>query len=204
MPDRSAIFLRDGGSGNPVAADLIDAIEVDQLLDWSQSWQPALRDKLRERGVAALGSWPENWHWNWDDKMAKVEGLLGFRGFSITSGGMTQGLCRVDLNQPARDASQKGKPLVYIDYLETAPWNRPDLGYSPPLLRGVGSALIVAAVALSVEEGFKGRIGLHSLPQADVFYRKIGMTDLGEDKKVENLRYFEMTEAQATIFLEEE
>ncbi len=62
-----------------------------------------------------------------------------------------------------------------------------------PRLRGVGSALITAAVALSDDEGFKGRLGLHSLPQADAFYRKIGMTDLGQDTAYQNLRYFEMT-----------
>ena len=73
-----------------------------------------------------------------------------------------------------------------------------------PKLRGVGSALLTAAVALSVEEGFKGRLALHSLPQADAFYRKIGMTDLGSDAQYQNLRYFEMTADQARVFLEEE
>src|SRR5271156_3290416 len=99
--------------------------------------------------------------------------------------------------------SQAGKPLVYLDYLEVAPWNRPDFG-PVPRLRGVGSALITAAVALSDEEGFKGRLGLHSLPQADAFYRKIGMTDLGPDPAYQNLRYFEMTVEQARTFLEGE
>lgn len=41
-----------------------------------------------------------------------------------------------------------------------------------PRLRGVGTALVTAAVALSEDEGFKGRIGLHSLPQAEDFYRR--------------------------------
>ena len=73
-----------------------------------------------------------------------------------------------------------------------------------PRLRGVGSALIAAAIALSEDEGFKGRLGLHSLPQADAFYRKIGMTDLGLDAACQNLRYFEMTSSRARAFLEEE
>jgi hypothetical protein len=46
-----------------------------------------------------------------------------------------------------------------------------------------------------------GRLGL-SLPQADAFYRKIGMTDLGQDSAYQNLRYFEMTAEQARAFLE--
>ncbi|WP_314964497.1 GNAT family N-acetyltransferase, partial [Bradyrhizobium cosmicum] len=68
----------------------------------------------------------------------------------------------------------------------------------------VGSALITAAIALSEDEGFKGRLGLHSLPQADDYYRKIGMTDLGQDVAYQNLRYFEMTSEQARAFFEQE
>ena len=62
----------------------------------------------------------------------------------------------------------------------------------------------MAASALSVAEGFKGRIGLHSLPRADDFYRRSGLCDLGRDPAVHDLRYFEMTEAQAQAFLKEE
>jgi hypothetical protein len=130
--------------------------------------------------------------------------LLAFKGFSVSAQGETQGLAQVDLTKSAREANASGKPLVYLDYLEVAPWNRPELGFTPRL-RGVGTALVTAAVALSEEEGFKGRIGLHSLPQADDFYRRrCGMTDLGPDAAYQNLRYFEMTAAQARAFLDEE
>lgn len=63
---------------------------------------------------------------------------------------------------------------------------------------------MTAAIAVSEDEGFKGRLGLHSLPQADDFYRKIGMTDLGQDAAYQNLRYFEMTSEQARAFFEQE
>jgi hypothetical protein len=49
---------------------------------------------------------------------------------------------------------------------------------------------------------FKGRIGLHSLPQANAFYANTcGMTDLGFDQDYEGLRYFEMTPGQAEAFI---
>ena len=52
-------------------------------------------------------------------------------------------------------------------------------------------------------EGFKGRIGLHSLPQSNNFYaNKVGMTDMGQDEEYQNLRYFEMTPEQAEAFIE--
>ena len=60
---------------------------------------------------------------------------------------------------------------------------------------------MLAAVELSLQEEFRGRIALHSLPQADEFYRvKCGMSPLCKDTKYENLTYFEMTPEQAQAF----
>lgn len=197
----STIYLLDGPTGDGVEAELRDAIKSAQLEDWQTKWQPALLAVLQDlaRGGVPIAQWPQSWHWNWQQKTAQVQGLLGFRGFSVVAQGVTQGLAQVDLTKFAREPSQVGKPLVYLDYLEVAPWNWTGLG-AAPRLRGVGSALITAAVTLSIEEGYKGRIALHSLPQADAFYRKIGMTDLGPDQAYQNLRYFEMTSGQADAF----
>ena len=203
--ERSVIYLLDVATGEGVEGELRDAIEQAQLDDWQREWQPALLAVLQDlarRGVP-VGQWPQSWHWDWTKKTAWVQGLLAFRGLSVVAQGVTQGLAQVDLTKSAREPSQAGKPLVYLEYVEVAPWNRPGLG-RPPRLRGVGSALLSAAVALSEEEGFKGRIGLHSLPQADAFYRKIGMADLGQDTAYQNLRYFEMTAERAQAFLEQE
>jgi hypothetical protein len=201
----SRIYLLDAATGGAVEAELRDAIEAENLNDWQTKWQPALLGVLR--GLARKGvpqaQWPQSWHWNWQEKTARVSGLLAYKGFSIVALGETQGLAQIDLTKCARILGEAGKPIVYIDYLEAAPWNRPELGGSARL-RGVGTALITAAVFLSLEEGFKGRIGLHSLPQADTFYRdRCGMTDLGPDPDCQNLRYFEFTPGQAGTFLEE-
>jgi hypothetical protein len=205
MVDVSTIYLLEPASQQAIEAELRDAIEASQLQDWKAHWQPALFAILQEmeRRGAPRSDWPQSWHWDWEMKAAQVEGLLAFRGFSVVCGGMTQGLLRVDLNKSARESSQAGKALVYVDYLEVAPWNRSELGRLPRF-KGVGTALVTAAVALSLEEGFKGRIGLHSLPQADGFYRdRCGMSDLGPDAAYQNLRYFEMSVEQARAFLEE-
>lgn len=66
--------------------------------------------------------------------------------------------------------------------------------------------LIAAAIQLSIDEGNNGRIGLHSLPQSDAFYRNVcGMSDLGPDANYSEipLRYFEMDEMQAAAFMNE-
>ena len=205
MVDVSTIHLLDVAADQPIEAELRDAIEQLQLDDWNNVWRPALNAVLIEliRQGVQPSQWPQSWHWDWKKKMARVHGLLAFQGFSVVAQGVTQGLMQVDLTKSARESSQAGKPLVYIEYLEVAPWNRPELG-ATPRLRGVGSALLSAAIELSVAEGFKGRIGLNSLPQADEFYRKIGMTDLGPDPHSQDLNYFEMTAEQARAFLDEE
>lgn len=107
----------------------------------------------------------------------------------------------VNTMESCRLESQKGKPLVYIEFLETAPWNRASLTRRPRYRR-VGPALVDAAIQVSLNEGFEGRIGLHSLPQADRWYReKCEMTDLDKDPRKQNLRYFEMTVKQADAFM---
>ena len=202
MANVSGIYLLETASGQLVAAELRDAIEAPQLEDWQKHWRPTLFDALRalqEKGVSAR-DWPQGWRWDWNDKIASVEGLLAYRGFSVVAAGVTQGLAQVELTRTARAPGQEGKPLVYVNYLETAPWNRRDLGFRPTY-RGVGSALLAAAVSLSMDEDFKGRIGLHSLHQADEFYVRKGMTSLGPDPK---LTYFEMDAERARAFLEEE
>lgn len=202
----STIYLLDTATGASVEAELREAIEQAQIDDWVGKWLPAVVAMMQELVTNQVppSQWPQSLHWNWVQKTAKVQGLLAFRGFSIVAQGVTQGLAQVNLTKSAQESSQAGKPLVYVEYLEVAPWNRPELG-ATPRLRGVGGALITAAIALSNEEGFRGRIGLHSLPQADAFYRRrCGMTDLGTDPGYQNLRYFEMTAEQARAFLDEE
>jgi uncharacterized protein YerC len=59
---------------------------------------------------------------------------------------------------------------------------------------------MAAAVSMSFDEEFDGRIGLHSLPTVEKFYRDVcGMTDLGIDAT--RLRYFEMTATAARRFI---
>ncbi|MGE6711914.1 hypothetical protein ACQKI2_17570, partial [Hyphomonas sp. NPDC076881] len=110
-------------------------------------------------------------------------------------------VCR---KQVTRLPDQKNDHLVYIDFVEAAPWNRREILGELPKFSGAGSILIRAAIEYSKVEGFKGRIGLHSLPQANDFYaNRVRMTDLGQDSNYQNLRYFEMTPEQAEAFIRE-
>lgn len=198
----SPVMLVAGGSGNPEAAELWDAITDEQVQHWENNWQPELLQALTRlnRSGVPVHKWTQSNHWDWRRKSEVVKQLLIYRGFSIVCEGMTQGLMIVDTASRCRLPAQKGQHLVEICFLEVAPWNRALL-VDPPRYQGIGSVLVRAAIELSKGEGFKGRIGLHSLPQADGFYTGLGMTDLGPDPGKQNLRYFEMDSQQAEDFL---
>jgi hypothetical protein len=202
----SPAFLYDVRAGKAVPAEVLDKIGDEQLADWETLWMPELFEalkRLRDAGVA-VARWPQSRHWNWKTKAAAIKGLLAYPSFAVMAEGQTQGLMMADTTQKCRIDSQKGKPLIYVPFVENAPWNRPELA-KPPRFRGVGSILIRAAIELSQNEEFKGRVGLHSLPQANNFYANTcGMTDLGledADETHKGLRYFEMTPEQADAFL---
>ena len=198
------VHLLDVASGEPVAAQLWHVITEEQLADWEGEWVPELfraMQRLRRAGVERA-LWPQSRHWDWRRKVAELQGMLANPGFSIVCGGLTQGMMIVDaVKRRGRLDVQRGQHLVYVEFVENAPWNRAEL-FDPPRYRGVGSILIRAAVALSEELEFRGRIGLHSLPQANGFYANTcGMTDLGADPDYEGLRYFEMTPEDAQAFI---
>ena len=200
----SRVHLLNVERGEPEAAELWDAITEQQLADWEGKWVPELRqavERLQHTGVERQ-HWPQNLHWDWRKKTETLQGILANPGFSIVCDGLTQGMMIVDTAMKrCRIDSQRGKHLIYVEFVESAPWNRREL-FDPPRYRSVGSILIRAAITLSDDLEFHGRIGLHSLPQANNFYAKTcGMTDLGADPSYENLHYFEMTPEQARAFV---
>lgn len=157
---------------------------------------------LTRQGIP-LGQWPQHAHWDWEMKAVHVAGLLAYQILGIECEREMQGLMlAATVGKSCRIPAQLGKPIVYVHFLATAPWN--DRDFIPePLYGGVGKIFLAAAIQISIDNGFKGRIGLHSLPQDDAFYTGCGMTDLGQDSSpgAQNLRYFEMTPDQAHVFI---
>jgi hypothetical protein len=201
----SPVFLLNVASGQPEAAELLDAITEKQLTDYEGEWLPEqfkAMQRLKRAGIERK-HWPQSRHWDWRRKTAALQDILSNPGFSIVCGGVTQGMMLVEnATKRCRLDRQKGQHLIYVSFVENAPWNRKELLFDPPRYRGVGTVLIRAAVELSKNDEFKGRIGLHSLPQANAFYANTcGMTDLGPDQDYQGLRYFEMTPEQAEAFI---
>ncbi len=194
--NESAVHLLETGSGEMVEAVFVAEVSEEHLEMWSQTWLPIMKERFFCRSYAG----PEDAHWNWKAKAQEIRGLLKYEICAVVCRQELQGLMLINNVASARLKDQFGKPLIYVEFLSTAPWNRPELK-QPPRYRGVGSILIAAAIQASLDAEFKGRIGLHSLPKAEVFYEhKCGMTRLGFDSSHEGLLYFEMTPEQAAAF----
>lgn len=206
MSERSAVFLKDRQTHELVEAVLIDGVTREEVEGSERIWKPFLDRELERMQAEGVPKerWPQHAHWDWRKKQESTELYLAYRLFGIEYRTEMQGLMLVlTAGKHARIESQQGKPLVYVHFLAAAPWN---LGTVVPEPRYslVGSILIATAIHLSLEEEFQGRIGLHSLPQSDSWYRDAcAMTDLGVDPNVQGLRYFEMTPEQASEFLKE-
>jgi hypothetical protein len=170
----------------------IVALEDQHLRDFSVLWQPQLHLTLEE-----------DRHWDWIKKSG-AHGGPNYERYALVCDGVTQGL--MELEVEFHTSSLTGGTLIYVGYLNVAPWNRPEIQDSrnrlvnqAPMYRGAGSALFTLAVLRSFSFGYKGRVGLHSLPRAEGFYRRLSLRDLGEDLQCQNLRYFELTKEHAAV-----
>ena len=201
MSSRRETRLLDRATDTVVEAVLVDGMSKDEVIRAHLDWQPVRVEALTH--LLATGQrFPEHWHWDWSRKAAKLD-LAGaaYHATGIEHGGQIQGMMMVStIERRARIASQAGKPVLYVEYIESAPWNLQAL-VENPRFSGVGVALLEAAIQFSAEEEFAGRIGLHSLPQSESFYGRY-MQDLGIDQgHHERLRYFEMAAEEARNFL---
>lgn len=206
MSERTSVFLEDRKTGDLVEAVLIDGITREEVEKAESVWKPFLEQQIKRMEVEGIpkSQWPQHRHWNWREKQESTEMYLAYRMFGVECSAQMQGLMLcLTTGKSARVDSERGKPLVYVHFLAAAPWNLKSI-VKEPRYGLVGSILLAAAIHLGLEEEFQGRIGLHSLPQADAWYRDAcGMTDFGPDASAHNLRYFEMTPRQAAEFLKE-
>jgi hypothetical protein len=203
---RSPVEIVECQSRRPIAAWLHDELGALDLLDAEIVWMPQRLKAVARmlRAGVAEADLPQHRHWNWWDKAYELK-MLATGGFGIHCDGQWQGLMMTTtVGHAARLKPQLGKPLVYVKYLESAPWNVK--AFAPnPTYGAVGTRLLEAAVRLSLAEGFAGRVGLHALPnpQTERFYQRRGLIGLGPDSDMDNLPYYEFPAAAAMAFLNE-
>jgi hypothetical protein len=168
-------------------------------------WRPAreeIRSALHAANVAA-DLWPQHLHWSWARKAWALR-QTGATCSGLQHAGNWLGLMMTWSNRRSRivEIHPATAPIIYIDYIEVSPENLnlfATLGRKPEF-SAVGTRLLQHAVDLSIEGSADGRIGLHSLPISEPFYRKCGMTELGPDAAYDGLVYFELTPENAREF----
>lgn len=188
--------------GTLVDAFLCLDVPASILSETAKSWEPLWNAGIERR--ERLGKPPlENPHWNWSTKAGWLS-LSSYRSLGIECEGVMQGLMLVITDgYSARVAPDVGKPLMYVDYVQIAPWNNEELA-DKPRFGAVGSFLMEGAARLSIDMEFGGRLGLHSLKRSEGFYEKLGLKRVEierHDRHARGLWYFEWTKEGAETFL---
>mgnify|MGYP001582299006 FL=1 len=163
-----------------VPADILP-LRPNKHLRLVASWKPLLKKYKQEDA---------SWDWKrilTDAQQAEERGEGKFEHYALDCEAGLQALMTIETK--ARRSRVTGARIVYVEYLATAPSNRPRI-QKPPRFKGCGSAMIRMAALRSRALGF-GCVGLHSKPDAEDFYRGAGFTDFGPDEAEDGLRYFE-------------
>lgn len=184
------IEIRDLRKGRTVLANVRERIQRSELLRIEARWT-RFREEAEKKGVA-----PEHDHWSWVAKAS--DPTLGRNPVTgLFYRGQTQGLMMVSGKpRKGRLPEQLDQQLLYVEFIETAPWNFDGYVGEHKRFAGIGNAFLRYAVSKSVELGYGGRFSLHSLPQSESFYRKY-MTDCGPDFEYNDLFYFEIGQEEA-------
>ena len=154
---------------------------------------------LRPRHVRELASWSpllrrhgeEDAAWDWRAIIAehRSDAKRRFESFGVVCRGQLQAAMIVGCGPHRSRVS--GDPLAYVEYLASAPWNRPAIA-NPPTFKGAGSLMMAAAIQWSMSIGCAGALGLHAKPRAAGFYIRLGFRDFGADPQESGLHYMEL------------
>lgn len=133
--------------------------------DFERHWKAALVEMSQEDKF-----------WDWAFKKRAALSYGNYECYAIEAEERTQGLMMVE-TQWHFSAITDGQPLVYIEALSVAPWNR-SLRQGSPQFKRVGTELLEFSRERSEALGYRGRVGLHSLPGAEGFYESRNMMQI--------------------------
>jgi GNAT superfamily N-acetyltransferase len=167
-----------------LGAEISSRVTREDFIHTDAKWANFKRSHARQSA-----SLPDHHDWNWGRKSIDADHEHGFLALKFE--GEIEGYLMFSSDPvPSRHYDNPGAPVLYVDYLETAPWNQRDYAGESARFWGVGVSLMSAAIEMSKELGCEGRLGLHSLESAKKFYMAQGFTNLGFDA-VEQLDYLE-------------
>lgn len=200
--------------GKSFKIDIVDGLDSIHLDCIEQQWRPLIDRQYKAallqyfllpeasqnadafRNILATLGIPDE-HWDWRKKCSFAP-ATNRKPYAILCGDQVEAVMMLEFGRKAR-LGTAGAPLVYVDYVSAAPWNRGVI-QSPERFQGLGTMMMGTVVAISRMLNCDGRCGLHSLPSAEGFYRRIGMTELDVDPSYHNLRYYEFDEQASRVF----
>jgi hypothetical protein len=192
----TTIELIDNANGLTVPAELVEDPADDFIETTAEMW--FTYKKLRH-------PFSEHHHWDWKWKLEDAKNRDDFfKCYGVVCDTKPQGLLLMFYGSQykARLPIQNGKSLIYIAYIESAPWNLTEYTKQRQY-SGIGSILLGAAQQFSNRIGFDGRIGLHSLPDTESFYeRECNMIKIQQNDD-DGLVYYEMTPQISRAFLQQ-
>jgi HTH-type transcriptional regulator, competence development regulator len=133
----STVYLKRGDAGELVEASLADEVTDAHISLWDKTWSPMMQAHSANK---KLSDKPEDRHWDWREKAGWWRPLLGYHSFALLCRNELQGMMLASDFKSARLQTHFGKPVVYIEFLATAPWNRPEF-QKPTRYRGVGTVM---------------------------------------------------------------
>ena len=140
----------------------------------------------------------EDYNWDWSKK-AFFYNTSEYNWFFLKTSDGIQSVC---LTFHPRKSVLQNVDIFYIQYVASAPWNRKSSLYKRKYI-GVGTEMMKQIQLFFVKTyHFNYGFSLHSLPQAQKFYEKIGMVNLPEYNDVNGLIFYEIDKEHAISFTE--
>ncbi|MGI2151874.1 hypothetical protein ACROAK_03130 [Shewanella oncorhynchi] len=129
----------------------------------------------------------EDAHWKWLDK-SFFYNSDEYQWYFLKTSSDVEAVC---LTYHPKASELYSGNIFYIEFIAVAPWNRDD-PMEQKRFKSLGSLLMRIVINYSVTKlGLTYGFSLHSLPQANGFYKRIGMTHCKNADK-DSLEYFEM------------
>jgi len=201
--------------GKSYKIDLVEGLEELHIKHIEDVWQPILNNQYslallhfytqpsglqtHEVLLDTLGKFcvADN-HWSWRRKCNIALGS-NRKTYGLLNNSEVEAVMMLKFGELSR-CSPSGMPIVYVDYISVAPWNRTPI-QDPRRFRSLGTVMLGAAVEMSRTLGMDGRCGLHSLPSSEWLYQLHMMKEFGTDSSHQNLKYFEFDQEAAMNFL---
>lgn len=185
------VWLKDNINNRYVLANLT-GFERRHIEMWYNQWKDNLKKRDNSLYPAA--------RWDWEEIFSSMLSDVTRKGFCIEYQDRLQGILVVTYKGKM---NRDGEPIVFVEYIATAPWNRPDniLTKNKGQFSLIGSYLLRCAVDLSQTLGYEGRIALESEPEAMEFYEQVGMENKGATDA--EYAYFEFNKNNALSFIKQ-